>query len=198
MTDFATFRSRTRDLQDQNERGVWGVRQEVPGAGAMMSVRGTETLDEELPIMNFGYSFNLAANSNAEVIMMSLGSDVDAKVAIPTLPRDIQHQWAEGTGGVQSPTDPERRLEYNDNETWLKDGNYKLGNNKEVEVTVDGGTVTINITGGANINSSGDMVISAPSVEITSAALTHNGTNVGDTHVHGGVESGPSNTTGPQ
>jgi hypothetical protein len=130
--------------------------------------------------------------------MMSLGSDVDAKVAIPTLPRDIQHQWAEGTGGVQSPTDPERRLEYNDNETWLKDGNYKLGNNKEVEVTVDGGTVTINITGGANINSSGDMVISAPSVEITSAALTHNGTNVGDTHVHGGVESGPSNTTGPQ
>ena len=35
-------------------------------------------------------------------------------------------------------------------------------------------------------------------VAINSAALTHNGVNISGNHVHGGVESGPSNTGGPQ
>lgn len=197
MTDFTGYRSRTRDIQDQIERGAWGSVEDVPGAGRMMSVRGTGTIDYEVPILNIGYGFTLAQNSDAEVVMLSLGSDVDDKVALTVLPRDLQFQWPVGTGGVQHPTNPERRLEYNDDETWLKDGNYKLGNKKEVEVVIAGGNVTINVNGTTTIVSSGDMSIQAPNVDIQSATLTHNGTNVGDTHTHPGVDPGPANTGTP-
>ncbi len=37
----------------------------------------------------------------------------------------------------------------------------------------------------------------AGSVAITGPSLTHNGINVGSTHVHSGVQSGPSNTGAP-
>lgn len=55
---------------------------------------------------------------------------------------------------------------------------------------VAGGGIDIVATGQVNITASG-------AVAITSSALTHNGVNVGQTHVHGGVVSGGSNTTGP-
>lgn len=184
MTTLDRFRSQRRDTQDHFERGVYGTWTAVDGAGAMLSVRGTGTLDEELPILNFGYSFRIDTDSNAEVFMLSLGSDVNDKVALPTIPRDKQHQWGENQGGVQHPTDPARRLEYNGTETWLKDGNYKLGNNKEVEVIVAGGAVTINVGATGSINFTGDLNIAAPNINFDSATLTHNGTNVGDTHVH--------------
>lgn len=52
--------------------------------------------------------------------------------------------------------------------------------------------------GGVNIVSTGDLNITASgAVAITSSTLTHNGKNVGDTHVHGGVVIGGANTTGP-
>lgn len=53
-----------------------------------------------------------------------------------------------------------------------------------------GGGINITATGPVNISTSG-------AVAITSTSLTHNGKNVGDTHVHGGVVVGGSNTTGP-
>lgn len=202
MTDFTRYKSRTRDIQDYVERGVYGSWTEVPGAGAMLSVRGTGTLDEEVPIMHFGYSFRLPDNSNAEVVMLSLGSDVNDKVALPTLPRDRQHPWGVGQGGVQHPTDPSRRLEYNGDETWLKDGNYKLGNNKEVEVIVAGGAVTINIGPDATINVpnltiNSDVAIQG-TLDVNGSSVQHNGINIGDTHTHPGVDSGPNSTGGPQ
>ena len=40
--------------------------------------------------------------------------------------------------------------------------------------------------------------IVAGEVHIESATLTHNGINIGSAHTHGNVESGPSNTGGPQ
>jgi hypothetical protein len=47
---------------------------------------------------------------------------------------------------------------------------------------------------------SGGIDIAAPgqTIAITSAALTHNGTNISNTHVHGGVTPGGGNTAGPQ
>lgn len=42
------------------------------------------------------------------------------------------------------------------------------------------------------------IVMSPAGVEITSPALTHNGTNVGDDHVHGGITAGGATTLGPQ
>jgi len=55
---------------------------------------------------------------------------------------------------------------------------------------VAGGGINITATGPVNINTSG-------AVAITSSGLTHNGVNVGETHVHGGVQTGGANTIGP-
>lgn len=204
MTDFTTRNGRQRDQQDGVERGAWGTFEDVAGAGSVMSVRGTGTVDLELPIVNFGYSFRLSADSNADVIMLSLGNDVNDKVALPVLPADLQHQWGVGQGGIQHPTNADRRLEYNDDETWLKDGEYKLGDNKEVAVTIAGGVVSISVTGDSTIavtgttdvTSGGALTVTAPTVGITSdvtvtgtldvngASVQHNGKNIGDTHTH--------------
>lgn len=52
----------------------------------------------------------------------------------------------------------------------------------EIAISAGGATVTINGTG----------------VSVDSSGLTHNGTNVGDDHVHGGVTPGAASTAGPQ
>jgi hypothetical protein len=192
MTDFTRYQSSRRDQQDHVERGVWGGAEDVPGAGQMMRVRGTGTEDLEVPILSLGFSFNLVAgDANAEVVMLSLGSDVNDKVALPCIPRDQAFQWPAGTGGIQHPTDPERRIEFNDTETHHTDGRHAFGPNKELVVRVDGGKVFLEVNGPLTISAGG-------AVEITSPTLTHNGVNVGDTHTHPGVDPGPANTGTPQ
>jgi len=156
MTSFIPYSSRTRDIQDLVERGVWGSLVYVPGAGASMSVRGTGTLDEEVPLLNLGYGFNLPADSDAEMVMLSLGSDVNDKVVIATIPRGLQHQWGEGQGGVQHPTDPARRIEFNADETFLTDGNYVLGPNRSITLGIVGDNATFNLAGGGTINIAAD------------------------------------------
>jgi hypothetical protein len=198
MTDFKSRSAQRRDQQDATERGVFGEVTYVDGAGAHMTVRGTGTIDAEVSVLNTGYGFNLDTDSNAEVVMLSLGADVNDKVALLTIPKDMQHPWAVGQGGVQHPTDPNRRLEFNDNQTWLKDGNYTLGNAKEVSVSISDGAITINVTGTTTLTSSGAMKIRAPDVSIVSNTLTHNGVNIGDDHRHGGVDTGGGVSGGPQ
>lgn len=41
------------------------------------------------------------------------------------------------------------------------------------------------------------LKLEAPAVQVVSAAFTHNGVNVGATHVHGGIQPGPGTTTTP-
>ena len=55
-------------------------------------------------------------------------------------------------------------------------------------------TPTVTIT--ADVNITGEVTITGP-VAITGASLTHNGLNVGSTHVHGGVAVGGADTAGP-
>jgi hypothetical protein len=213
MSDFTRGKSATRDRQDHVERGTWGNLQYIDGAGAVMSVRGTGTLDEEVPVMNLGYGFNLPQDSNSEVVMLSLGADVNDKVAVPTIPRDQQHQWPPGTGGVQNPTDPARRIEFNDDETWIKDGVYVYGHDRAQTVSIDGDNVTVQLIGGQTITIGADssitiggamtlavagaLTISAADIALESGTLTHNGVNISSTHRHGGVERGGANTDGP-
>jgi len=62
-----------------------------------------------------------------------------------------------------------------------------------------GGDVDIDAPGNVSISSAGDVTISAGgAVDIQSADLTHNGVNVGDDHVHGGITPGGANTAGPE
>lgn len=194
---FTRYHSQQRDVQDQVKRGVWGELGYTDGAGAYLSVRGTGTVDEEVPLLNLGYGFNMPANSNAEMVMLSMGSDVNDKMVLATLPRDKQHQWGEGQGGIQSPVDPSRRVEFNGDETWLKDGVFVLGHDKAARITINGSSVTIELTGDTTINTDGDLTLAATNVEISSASLTHNGINIGDDHAHGGVDPGGGTTGGP-
>lgn len=45
--------------------------------------------------------------------------------------------------------------------------------------------------------SAGKIVLTADAIELHSSSLTHNGTNISDSHVHGGVERGSADTDGP-
>lgn len=52
------------------------------------------------------------------------------------------------------------------------------------------GKLTVNVKGPVDI-------VAGRTVNIKSPKLTHNGVNVGDTHKHGGIKSGPSKTDVP-
>lgn len=74
------------------------------------------------------------------------------------------------------------------------------GENADASVwqSLDGATVIalhddkIELTQGVS-----KITISAAGVDIVSPALTHNGKNIGATHIHSGVQSGPGNTGAP-
>ena len=83
---------------------------------------------------------------------------------------------------------------------------------QDVEITDAG--LTGSITGTVDVTSSGNMTLMAPTVNVNgnmivsgsitgrsglavSGSFTNNSTNVGSSHTHGGVDSGPSRTTGP-
>lgn len=126
MTTFNHFPGRNRDMQDGFERGVWGAIEYVQGAGAIMRVRGTGTVDEEAPVLNTGYGFNVPENYNTECFLVSHGSDTNQKYVMPCIPRDKQRQWPENTGGVQNPVDADRYLEFNEKRAYVKDQGFAL------------------------------------------------------------------------
>jgi phage baseplate assembly protein V len=71
---------------------------------------------------------------------------------------------------------------------------------KSYKMTVaQGGAFHLSIGGGASIVGTGTgLKISAPGgIELESESLTHNGKNIGDSHVHGGVMPGGSDTSTP-
>ena len=64
-------------------------------------------------------------------------------------------------------------------------------------VTVESaGAMTLKSGGSVTIESSGTVKINASSIALESGSLTHNGTNIGQSHSHSGVRSG-SSFTGP-
>lgn len=66
-----------------------------------------------------------------------------------------------------------------------------------------GGDLTLNVAGAINITSGGDTTVTAPTIKLvgnvqaSGGGLTHNGTNVGSGHRHGGVATGINNTGTP-
>lgn len=67
-------------------------------------------------------------------------------------------------------------------------GDWRRWHHKNIELSADTNIV---------IQAGGSVTIKAGSVLIESDSLTHNGVNVGDTHIHGGVLPGPSDTSTP-
>ena len=80
----------------------------------------------------------------------------------------------------------------------LASGDIALRDKRGQQVVMNADGVTVSGAIKLVIVSAGDIEITAGgAITLASASLTHNGKNIGDTHVHGGVVVGGSNTTGP-
>lgn len=59
------------------------------------------------------------------------------------------------------------------------------------------GNININAGGDINITSDGEFVINSASFGVSSSSFTHNGTNIGASHVHPGIQPGGGSTGTP-
>lgn len=67
----------------------------------------------------------------------------------------------------------------------------------QVAITAPNVQITGNVSVTGDFSASGGMVVEG-SLDVNGAHVNHNGTNIGDDHVHGGIERGGSNTDGPE
>lgn len=77
----------------------------------------------------------------------------------------------------------------NDAPSSASDANAITFGSVRIDLDADAATVTV---GGVS------LVISASGVAITGGRVTHNGTDIGDTHRHGGVDRGSGTTNPPE
>ena len=173
------------DRQDHIRRGLFDGFEDVPSAGRVMDIRGTGWQDQEVVLLNVGYSFNPAPEMDCEVLSFDAGANTDNRHALMTIPRNRQYPWPVGTGGIQDAADPSRRVEFSRDGLHLTNGTAFIGPNRELKITVDGAG-NIEIAGAGPIN-------------FVSSSLRHNGVNIGSTHTHtdppgtaGGQTSGPN------
>src|SRR5574337_655200 len=64
-------------------------------------------------------------------------------------------------------------------------------------ITMQTPTIALNASGGVTVQSATFGVTASGAATISAASMEHNGTNIGATHVHSGVQSGSSNTGTP-
>lgn len=64
-------------------------------------------------------------------------------------------------------------------------------------IVINGGGLPISVTNTPSLSMTATNIALNGSVAITGGALTHNGTNVGASHKHGGVTAGGANTGAP-
>ena len=159
MTSMNRYAGRNRDQQDHIERHVWGEIEYVDEAGAVIRVKGTGTEDEEAVVLNQNSGFNLAKDSDAEVVLLAGASDTNQKFALLQLPHKTQRAWGEGSGGIQHPNNGGRAVEINDEMTHAIDRVVHLHVDGVVKVT--DGLVTIDgdliVNGDITVN--GDVEI---------------------------------------
>lgn len=127
MTTHKTFPERNRDMQDGIERHVYSKLKYLDKAGAVVTVKGNGTTDDNAIVLNGGYAMNYDDDENAEVVLLSVGSDRNQKFAMLCIPRDKQRQWKAKSGGVQNPLDPAKALEFNEKRTWATEPNFAIG-----------------------------------------------------------------------
>jgi phage baseplate assembly protein gpV len=134
MTSRVQYAERSRDIQDGFERHVLDKIAFDKKAGHSVTVKGTGTQDDDAPMLVGNVGFKLKNGTNAEVFLLSGGSDTNMKFALVTIPRDKQREWKEGRGGVQNPMDPTHALEFKDGNLHLTKGTFTVGNGT-IEVT---------------------------------------------------------------
>ena len=152
MTTHKNFHERNRDAQDGTERHVFGKLVYLDKAGAIVTVNGTGTQDQEAIVLNSGYGMNFEDDENTEVFLVSSGSDKSQKFAIVTIPRDKQRKWGKGRGGIQNPLDPDKAVELNEKRVHATDPNFAVGQGL---VEVIDGKVYIR----ANVQIGGELLV---------------------------------------
>lgn len=118
------------------------------------------------------YKHWIPLREKAQVVLLVDGGDYNTAVLIGML-------WSDQIPAPDIPT-PKRphvdRLEF-------EDGTIIEYDSQQKHLTVD---------------TPGDITIRAQNIRLESSSLTHNGTNIGSTHIHPGVIPGPSTTGTPQ
>ncbi len=134
MTTHHQHPDRNRDLQDANERHTFVEIKYVEGGGHEVKVKGTGTEDPEVIVYNPGMLGHYPKDTDAEVTLISLGSDTNLKLALIHIPHDKERQWREGTNGIQKFDDPGKAVEFNSQRTHATDDNFAVGSNGAIEV----------------------------------------------------------------
>lgn len=135
MSSFNRFADRNRDQQDGIERHIFAKLEKVDKAGHIVRVKGNGTEDEEAVYLCLnGLGFNWPEDTEAEVHLLSMGSDTNAKFALVCIPRDKERDWPEKSNGVQKWDDPRKFLQFGDKKTQLADKNVAIGDKGQIEV----------------------------------------------------------------
>lgn len=128
-------------------------------------------------VFPFGFHGNVTPDSLA--LMFAVQGHSDNRAAIAFDPKN-RPKLAEGEVAFYHPPTGAFMI-------WRSDGSL------EIE-TANEGTANINIK--ANLNITGNLSVTGETA--LGETVTSDGTNISNDHVHGGVQSGGSNTGGPQ
>lgn len=126
-----------RDIENIVRLAVWGELKQDEKKGTRININGSSYSQDDIAVLNSGYGFNLSKDSDAEVLLLSIGSDVNQTIAIPSIPWKNQRPWRVNTGGIQNPLDPEKAFEFNKTRSHLLDPNFAIGENGILEVKGD-------------------------------------------------------------
>ncbi|WP_455480090.1 phage baseplate assembly protein V [Bartonella sp. B23] len=145
-----------------------------------------------------------------QVVVVSSSGDLSQGVIIGSIHTDANQ--AADKGSIHKTVYPDgTTIEYDDEQNTyalsiIAGGKFILTISDGVSVKGDGGMLELTAPDGLKIASEGDLRLSAKgnlslkaggNVSINSSSLTHNGTNIGASHSHGGVTSGGSMTGVP-
>lgn len=188
---------------------------------AVVTLGGTD--DKQIPIQQVSYNgkvadvefvfpygmhANLSADNNTLCTIFSVDGEEDYRVATGYTPDLRPKPLAEGEVVFYHPL-TQSKMHYRNNgdidiDVTGDNGDLNVTIKKDLNITV-GGDANINVTGTATVaapttNWTGDINLTG-NIDITgtSTADDHVSDGIsGNSHVHGGVQSGTSNTDGPQ
>ena len=131
-----------------------------------------------------------------------VGAGGSAMITVPLKPGDSvtlhfcersMEQWL--SGSKDAPDDP-RQFDLTDAFATPHLAPFVAGADT-VNLSIQYGGGSIKISPSGDITLTGNVSING-NLAIAGSSMTHNGKNVSDTHVHGGVSPGPATTAGPQ
>jgi hypothetical protein len=117
-------RERSSDTGDQVVTHAWGKRTFVDGGGSVIKATAHGVEVDEVLVIQSTSGFHLPDDTDAEVHVISAGSDTNHPYALLSIPHTAQRKWKENAGGVQSPADGTRAIEVNAKRAYADDSKF--------------------------------------------------------------------------